>query len=147
LRGSGVAFLGCGDKLDGEGLRWALLYLLLLLTLLRVALGGRLGGALLLLPIALVLVEEGFDLLLPRSELCGNVHQFVGLGQGLATQLADQVPTGGSSKECLNDVGVGDVGELSALLRKPVNVLVEAFVRLLPAVWRSQEFHGRTYVP
>jgi hypothetical protein len=40
-------------------------------------------GALLPLPVTLVFVEEGFDRLLPRSELHGDVHQFVGLGRGL----------------------------------------------------------------
>jgi hypothetical protein len=106
--------LDCGDELDGEGLGWTLLRLLLL-PLIWVALGGRLGGALLPLPITLVFVEEGLDCLLPRSELRGDVHQFVGLGQGLATQFADQIPIGGPDEECPNDVGVGDVGELSAL--------------------------------
>jgi hypothetical protein len=109
LRGSGVAFLGCIEKLDSEGLERALLSLLLL-SLFLVALGGCLRGALLMLLVALVIVEEGFDCLLPQGELRGDVHQFVGLGRGLATQLADQVLTGGSSKECLNNVGVSDIG-------------------------------------
>jgi hypothetical protein len=79
-----VALLHCGDKLGGEGLELALLRLLLI-VLLGVTLGGRLGGALLSLPVPLVLVEEGLDRLLPRSELCGDVHQFIGLRRGLAT--------------------------------------------------------------
>jgi hypothetical protein len=71
-------------------------------------------GVLLPLPVTLVFVEEGFDRLLPQSKLHGDVHQFVGLGRGLATQLANQIPTGGPDEECPNDVGVGDVGELGA---------------------------------
>jgi hypothetical protein len=115
LRGLGTAFLGSGKKLGGEGLVWTLLCLLLL-ALLWVALAGRLRGALLPLPIALVLVEEGLNCLMTQSKLRGNVHQFISLGQGLATQLADQVPTGGTSKECPDDVGVSDIVELGALL-------------------------------
>jgi hypothetical protein len=103
------------------------------LPFLRVALGGCLGGALLPLPIALIFVEEGLDHLLPRSKLYADVHQFIGFGWGFVTQLANQVPIGGSSKECPNDVGVDDVRELDALLRKLANVSVEAFVMLLSA--------------
>jgi hypothetical protein len=106
---------------------------LLLHALLRVAFGGRLGGALLPLPVTLVLVEEGLDRLLARSELRGDVHQLVGLGRGLATQLADQILIGGPGEECFKDIGVGDVGELGALFRKPTNVIAEAFVVLLSA--------------
>jgi hypothetical protein len=82
--GSRVTLFCCGDKIRGEGLALALLHLLLL-TLPGVALGGRLGGILLSLPVALVLMEEGLDSLLTQSEFCGNVHQFVRLGWGLAT--------------------------------------------------------------
>jgi hypothetical protein len=80
--------LGCGDELSGEGLRRTL-PCLLLLTLLREAWGGHLEGVLLPLPVTLVFVEEGFDRILPQSELHGDVHQFIGLGRGLVTQLAD----------------------------------------------------------
>jgi hypothetical protein len=108
-------FLGRGDNLGGEGLMWTLLRILLL-ALLRVALGGRLGGAVFSLPIALAIVEEGLHCLLTRSKFCGDVHQFIDFGWGLATQLADQISAGGTSKECSDDVEVSDIGELGALL-------------------------------
>jgi hypothetical protein len=72
-------------------------------------------GAFLSLIVPLVLVEEGLDRLLPQSKLHGDVHQLIGLGRGLATQLADQVPTSGPGEECPNDVGVSDIRELSVL--------------------------------
>jgi hypothetical protein len=132
LGASGVALLCCGDELGGEGLGWALLRLLFL-ALLGVVLGGRLRGDLLSLPVPLVLVEDGLNHFLPQSKLRGDVHQFIGLGQGLATQLADQIPIGGPSEECSNEVGVDDVGELGALFRKSSNVIAEAFITLLSA--------------
>jgi hypothetical protein len=66
LEGLGDSVSWLRDKLGGEGLVWTLLCLLLL-ALLWVALGGRLG-------LALVLVEEGLNRLLSRSELHGDVH-------------------------------------------------------------------------
>jgi hypothetical protein len=49
------------------------------------------------------------------------------------TYFADQIAAGGISEEHSDDVGVSDVGELSALLGEPVNVFAKAFVLLLPA--------------
>jgi hypothetical protein len=120
LGASGVTPLSCGDKISGEGLMLALLRLLV--VLLGVALGGCLGSILLSLPVAFVLVKDGLDGLLSQSELDCNVHQLACLGGGLATQLADQVATGGAGEERSDDVGVNDVGELGALLGEPVNV-------------------------
>jgi hypothetical protein len=114
----GVMPLCCGDKICGEGLMLALPHLLLL----EVALGGRLRGILLLLPIAFILVEDDLDDLLSQSEIGGDVHQLACLGGGLAIQLAEQVMTGYTGEERPNDVVVSDVGELGALLGEPVNV-------------------------
>jgi hypothetical protein len=120
LGASAVTPLSCGDKISGEGLMLALLRLLV--VLLGVALGGCLGSILLSLPVAFVLVKDGLDGLLSQSELDCNVHQLACLGGGLATQLADQVVTGGAGEERSDDVGVSDVGELGALLGELVNV-------------------------
>jgi hypothetical protein len=100
------------------------LWCFLLVVFLGVLLGGYLGGILLPLPIGLVLVEDGLDGLLSRSELGGDVHQFTCLGGCLATQQADQVTVGGTDEECSDDVRVGDVGELGALLGEQTNVLL-----------------------
>jgi hypothetical protein len=75
----------------------------------------------------LVLPEDGFDRLLTKGELGGDVHQFARLGWSLAPQLAHQVPARGAGEECPDDVRVGDVGQLGALLRKPPDVLTQGF--------------------
>jgi hypothetical protein len=65
-------------------------------------LGRCLGGILLPLPVAFVLVEDGIDGLLSGSQHGGD------------------------------DVRVGDVGELGAFLGEPANVFTHALVLLLP---------------
>jgi hypothetical protein len=85
--------------------------------LLRATLDGRLGGVFLLPSLRLlVLPEDGFDCLLTRGKLGGYVHQFARLGGCLASQFAYQVPASDVSEECSNDVRVGDVRQLGALL-------------------------------
>jgi hypothetical protein len=102
--------------------------------LLRAALGGRLGDV---FPRAslrlLVLPEDGFDRLLTRGELGGDVHQLARLGGSLATQYAHQVAASGAGEERPDDIRVGDVGQLGALLRKPPDVLSQGFTWLLSA--------------
>jgi hypothetical protein len=59
---------------------------LLLGLLLRATLDGRLGGVFLLSSLRLlVLPKDGFDRLLTRGELGGDVHQFARLGGSLAS--------------------------------------------------------------
>jgi hypothetical protein len=100
---SGVSVARSGDKIGLEGFVLPL-WRLILLVLLGVALGGHLGGVLLLLAIAFVLGENGLDGLLPLSELGGDIHQLAFLGEGLATQLADQIMVGGAVEECPDDI-------------------------------------------
>jgi hypothetical protein len=89
----------------------------LLPGLLRATLDGRLEDVFLLSSLRLlVLPKDGFDRLLTRGELGGYVHQFACLGGSLASQFAHQVPTSGAGEECPDDVRVGDVGQLGALL-------------------------------
>jgi hypothetical protein len=71
------------DKIYIGGI--ALRLRLLLGLLLRATLGGRLGDIFLLPSLRLfVLPEDGFDRLLTRGELGGDVHQFARLGGSLA---------------------------------------------------------------
>jgi hypothetical protein len=81
----------------------------------------------------LVFPEDGFDCLLTRGELGGDVHQFARLCGSLAPQFAHQVSASGAGEESSDDVRVGDVGQLGALLRKPPDVLLEGFPWLLAA--------------
>jgi hypothetical protein len=122
--------LGRSDKICVNGI--ALCLRLLLGLLFRAMLGGRLGGVFLLSSLRLlVLPEDGLDRLLTRVELGGDVHQFARLGGSLAPQFAHQVPTRGAGEECPDDVRVGDVGQLGALLRKSSDVLLQGFPWLL----------------
>jgi hypothetical protein len=81
----------------------------------------------------LVLPKDSLDRLLAGGELGGDVHQLARPGGGLATQLAHQVATGGASEERANDIRVGDVGQLGALLRKSPDVVPERLSWLLSA--------------
>jgi hypothetical protein len=101
---------------------------LLLGLLLRATLGGRLGDVFLLASLRLlVLPEDGFDRLLTRGELGGDVHQFARLGGSLAAQFAHRVAASGAGEERPDDIRVGDVGQLGALLQKPPDVLSQGF--------------------
>jgi hypothetical protein len=118
--------LGRSDKIRVNGV--VLCLRLLLGLLLRATLGGRLGGVFLLSSLRLLLLpKDGFDRLLTRGELGGYVHQFARLGGSLAPQFAHQVSARGAGEECPDDVRVGNVGQLGALLRKPPDVLSQGF--------------------
>jgi hypothetical protein len=80
-----------------------------------------------------VLPEDGLDRLLARGELGGDVHQLARPGGSLATQLAHQVAARGAGEERADDIRVGDVGQLGALLRKLPDVVPERLPRLLTA--------------
>jgi hypothetical protein len=124
--------LGSSDKICVSGV--ALRLRLLLGLLLRATLGGRLGDIFLLPSLRLlVLPEDGFDRLLTRGELGGDVHQFARLGGSVAPHFAHQVTASGVGEERPDDIRVGDVGQLGALLRKPSDVLSQGFPWLLAA--------------
>jgi hypothetical protein len=125
-----VPVLGGGDKVCIGGIVFCLR--LLLALLLGAALSGRLGDIFRLAPLRLfVLPEDGLDRLLTRGELGGDVHQLARPGGSLATQLAHQVATSGAGEKRADDIRVGDVGQLGALLRKSPDVVPEGFSWLL----------------
>jgi hypothetical protein len=110
-----VLVLGGGDKVRIGGVSFRLR--LLLAFLLGAALSGRLGDIFRWAALGLlILPEDGLNRLLARGELGGDVHQLAGPGGGLAAQLAHQVAVGGAGEECADDIRVGDVGQLGALL-------------------------------
>jgi hypothetical protein len=89
--------LGRSDEIHVSGV--ALRLRLVLGLLLRAPLGGRLGSLCLRLSLRLlVLSEDGFDRLLTRGELGGDVHQFARTGESLALQFAHQVSACGAGK-------------------------------------------------
>jgi hypothetical protein len=110
-----IPALGNSDEICVNGVAFCLR--LLLGILLRARLDGRLGDIFLLPSLRrLVFPEDGFDRLLTRGELGGYIHQFACLGGSLASQFAYQVPASGADEECSDDVRVGDVRQLGALL-------------------------------
>jgi hypothetical protein len=127
-----VPVLGSSDKILVSGV--ALRLRLLLSLLLRATLGGCLGGVFLQLPLRLLIfLEDGLDRLLTRGELGGDVHQFARLGGSLVPQFTHQVSASGAGEESSDDVRVGDVRQLGALLRKPPDILSEGLPWLLAA--------------
>jgi hypothetical protein len=127
-----VPVLGGSDKICVGGIVFRLR--LLFRLLLRATLGGRLGDVFLLVSLRLlVLPKDGFDRLLTRGKLGGDVHQLACLGGSLAAQFAHQVAASGAGEERPDDIRVGDVGQLGALLRKPPDVLLQGFPWLLAA--------------
>jgi hypothetical protein len=127
-----VLVLSGGDKVRVGGVAFHLR--LLLAFLLGAALSGRLGDVFRLVALGLlVLPEDGLNRLLARGELGGDVHQLARPGGGLATQLAHQVAAGGAGEERADDIRVGDVGQLGALLRESPDVVPERLSRLLAA--------------
>jgi hypothetical protein len=121
-----VPVLGSSDKICVSGV--ALLLRLLLGLLLRAPLGGCLRDVFLLPSLRLlVLSEDGFERLLTRGELGGDVHELARLGGSLAAQFAHQVAASGAGEERPDDIRVGDVGQLDALLRKPLDVISQGF--------------------
>jgi hypothetical protein len=127
-----VPVLGGGDKVRVGGVAFRLR--LLLALLLGAALSGRLGDVFRLAPLRLlVLLEDGLDRLLTRGELGGDVHQLARPGGSLATQLAHQVAASGAGEERVDDIRVGDVGQLGALLRKSPDVVPQGLSRLVAA--------------
>jgi hypothetical protein len=123
-----VLVLSGGDKVRVGGVAFRLRLLL------GATLSGRLGDVFRLAALGLlVLPEDGLNRLLARGELGGNVHQLARPGGGLATQLAHQVATGGADEERADDIRVGDVGQLGALLRESPDVVPERLSQLLAA--------------
>jgi hypothetical protein len=101
-----VPMLGGSDKIcvGGVAFRLRLLFRLLI----RATLGGRLGDVFLLVSLRLlVLPKDGFDRLLTRGKLGGDVHQLARLGGSLAAQFAHQVAASGAGEERPDDIRVG----------------------------------------
>jgi hypothetical protein len=116
----------------GSGHERALTPLLVLLLVWMV--GGTFVGVIVLLCLALGAVEDGSNRLFTRGMAGGDVKELLGGPRTLATQLVDQGLIGGARQEGPNDVGIGDVRQLIALLGEALDVLAKSFSGLLLAV-------------
>ena len=97
--------------------------------------GGTLPGVLVPLCLALEAGEDRFDRLLARGVAGSNVEELLGGSRSLMSQLVNQVLVGGPRQEGSYNVGIGDVGQLVALLGEAPNVLTKSFPRLLSTVF------------
>jgi hypothetical protein len=83
------------------------------------------------LPFVLVTTKDVTNCLLASGEVGDNIHQTVGSDGSAVAQFLDQLFVGGTREEGHDDIGVGDVGELSALLGETPDVIPEGFAQLL----------------
>ena len=90
------------------------------------ALRGRIFLALVQL-----VVENGTNRLLASGVVGGGVEQLVGVGGSASRKLVHQVPTHRTLEESVDDLDVGDVGELGALLGEAPHVVAQGLVGLL----------------
>ena len=115
----------------------ALIWLTLLLSLLAllgllcralglVALRGRLH-----LAFASLAVEDSTDCLLAGGEVGCHIEQLVRTGRRVPSQLAHEIPAHCAQMKGTNDFGVGDAGELGALLGEASHVVTQGFAGLL----------------
>jgi hypothetical protein len=118
------------DKVVHRGFSFALLVLLLPVVPLGASVGA-LEILVLALPFVLVTAKDGTNRFLTGGVAGDDVHHLVGSGRGVATQLPDQLLASGSREKSHDDVGVSDVGKLSALFGGTSDIVVEGLARLL----------------
>jgi hypothetical protein len=134
--------ISSSNKVIGRGLELALLVLFLLPVVLLGNPAGAHGILFLVLPLILIATKDGTNCLLAGGEVGDNIHQTVGSDGSAAAQLSAQLFAGGTREESHDDVGVGDVGELGALLGETPDVIPEGFTRLLFAASKIPRVAG-----
>ena len=97
--------------------------------------GGALSGVLIPLRLAFEVVKDRSNHFFARGMAGGDVEEFLGGSWALVSQLVNQGLTGGPRQESSYDVGVGNVGQLIALLGEAPDVLTKSFPILLLAVF------------
>ena len=79
-----------------------------------------------------LIVENGTNGLFAGGVVGGSVEQFVGVGGTASRKLVHQVPTRRALEEGVDDLDVGDAGELGALLGEAPHVVAQGLIGLLP---------------
>jgi len=84
--------------------------------------------------IALVrlVVKDGTNCLLVGGVFGGGIEQFVSIGGTASRKLVHQVPARRAFEEGIDDLDVGDAGELGALLGEASHVVAQGLIGLLP---------------
>jgi hypothetical protein len=78
--------------------------------------------------------EVGLDCLLTGVLLGGDVQELLHCARDLMAKCMDECLASRAADEGVDDVSIGDAGELIALLRETLDVLPEGLVGPLPAV-------------
>jgi len=107
----------------------------LLVHLLVGVVGGAFTGILIQICLALGAVKNHPDGLLARGMASGDVEELLGGSRALASQLVNQGLAGGPGQKSSYDVGVGDIGQLIALLGEAPDIPTKSFLGLLSAVF------------
>ena len=84
--------------------------------------------------------EFGLDHLLTDGVLGGDIQEFPHCARGLTAEHMDERLTGCIADEGVDHVSIGDVGELIALLREALDVLLRVSLALCLQLRRSHEF-------
>ena len=90
------------------------------------ALSGRI-----VLALARLVVEDGTNRFFAGGEVGGSVEQLVGVNGSASRELMHQIPARRTLEESVNDLDVGDAGELGALLGEAPHVVTQGLTGLL----------------
>ena len=77
-------------------------------------------------------IKDGTNCLLAGGVVGGGIEQLVGTGGMASHKLVHQVPACRAFEEGVDDLDVGDAGELGALLGEAQHVVAQGFIGLLP---------------
>ena len=98
------------------------------LRLVTAALRGRI-----LLALGCLAVEDGTNCFLAGGKVGGDIKQHVRTGGIASRELVHQIPARRALEEGIDDLDVGDAGELGALLGEALDVVTQGLFGLLLA--------------
>ena len=81
------------------------------------------------LALARLAVEDGTDRFLAGGKVGGDIEQHVGTGGMASRKLVHQIPARRALEEGIDDLNIGDAGELGALLGEASDVVTQEFER------------------
>ena len=105
-----------------------------MLSVLVPLVAASLGGDRIIAAIATTEVAGSLDFPAEVGILGGNIQELPHHVWGLTVERVDEGLAGHATDEGVDDIGVGDVGELVVLLEEMLDVLPEGLIRPLPIV-------------
>src|SRR6185503_8194640 len=79
-----------------------------------------------------LVVKNDTNYLLAGGVVGGSIEQLIGVGGTASHKLVHQVPARRALEEGVDDLDVGDAGELGALLGEATHVVAQGLIGLLP---------------